>query len=86
MAGPTLISAGFVRDGKISCVGHKVEIETPAGANPIKLSFRPGLANPPVVLLTPAVPGAPFIQDTSAGNVLIGSPPRAFHFAIIEVG
>jgi hypothetical protein len=81
---PKIVCAGHVANGQISVGGHRVDIVSAPGANPMKLQFAPGLQNTPVMLLTPAVPGNPFIEDVSPGSVLIGNPPSHFHFVCIE--
>jgi hypothetical protein len=81
---PKITCAGHVANGQISVGGHKVDIVSAPNANPMKLQFSPGLPQTPVMLLTPAVPGNPFIQDVSPGSVLIGNPPSHFHFVCIE--
>jgi hypothetical protein len=86
---PKIICAGHVShsdraDRSISVGGHRVDIASAPGANPLKLQFAPGLQNTPVILITPAVPGHPFIEDVSPGSVLIGDPPAFFHFICVE--
>ena len=84
----TIACAGFVDNGKNAGehtpLGFTVDQAVPGT---LKITFNKPLATTPVVLITPAVgvgAAAPFIQDVSAAHVIVGSAPKAFHFACIH--
>lgn len=81
-----IVCAGFVKDrknaGELTALGFDVG-EGGSGALHIKFK-KPVGSNPPVVLITSAVPGAPFVQHVSAAEFFVGNPTTAFSFAVID--